>query len=58
MTDDAELSCMWDRLVDQGVSEETLQIVVSINGYKAETMLEILYAVTGYNGFDQLDDEE
>ena len=48
---------MWDALLDMGVSEETLQIVTDINGYSESTMCDILYAVTGYNDFDQIDDE-
>lgn len=46
---------MWERLEELGVSEQTLQIVTDINGYNHETMLDILYAHTGYRNFDQLD---
>lgn len=45
---------MWDRLLKLGVSEQTLQIVTSINGFSAETLQDILYAHTGYRDFDQL----
>lgn len=48
---------MWDKLLELGVSEEVLQVVTDINGYSEETMLDILYAVTGYRNFDQLDSE-
>lgn len=47
---------MWDELENLGVSEQTLQIVTDINGYSEETMLDILYAYTGYRNFDQLYD--
>ncbi|MCM1226394.1 MAG: hypothetical protein NC320_03085 [Clostridium sp.] len=48
---------MWDYLLDYvGVSEETLQVVTNINGYNEQTMCDILYAVTGYRDFEQLDD--
>ena len=54
-----DLDIMWDRLKEEiGVSEETLQVVTSINGYNEETLLDILYAVTGYRNFEQVDDEE
>lgn len=54
-----ELDILWDRLKEEiGVSEETLQVVTSINGYNEETLLDILYAVTGYRNFEQVDDEE
>lgn len=45
---------MWEALTQLGVSEQTLQIVTSINGYSTETMCDILYAHTGYRSFDQL----
>ncbi len=49
---------MWDYLKDVVlVSEQTLQVVTDINGYSEETMLDILYAVTGYRSFDQLEEE-
>lgn len=48
----------WDTLLEMGVSEQTLQIVTSINGYNLETLDDILYAHAGYRSFDQLDDEE
>ena len=54
-----DLDIMWDRLKEEiGVSEETLQVVTSINGYNEETLLDILYAVTGYRNFEQVDDEK
>lgn len=51
-----DLNKMWDALVSQGVSEQTLQIVTSINGWNSQTMTDILYAHTGYHSFDQLED--
>lgn len=47
---------MWDELLNMGISEETLDIVTSINGYSEETMLDILYAAFGYRDFDQFED--
>lgn len=46
---------MWEKLEELGVSEQTLQIVTSINGYNEKTMLDILEVHTGYKNFDQLD---
>lgn len=45
---------LWDQLIDLGVSEQTLRIVTSINGYSVSTLEDILYAHSGYNSFDQL----
>ena len=47
---------MWNILLNLGVCEQTLQVVTDINGYSEETLCDILYAVTGYRDFDQLDD--
>lgn len=46
---------MWDRLIDLGLSEETLKIVTSINGYSKQTLCDVLYAHSGYRNFDQLE---
>lgn len=52
------LDDMWEILMEYaGVSEETLQVVTSINGYSTETMYDILYAVTGFRSFEQYDDD-
>ena len=45
----------WDILLDNGVSEETLQTVTDINGYNMEAMTDILYSRLGYNDFSQID---
>lgn len=44
----------WDTLLEIGVSEQTLQIVTSINGYNMKSLENILYVYAGYNSFDQL----
>lgn len=48
---------MWDELEEQGVSKQTLQIVTNINGYTADTLIDVLYAHTGYTTFEQLKGE-
>lgn len=49
---------MWSYLEEVvGVSEQTLQVVTDINGYSEQTMLDILYVVTGYRSFDQFEEE-
>jgi len=48
---------MWDFLLEQGISEQTLQIVTDINGYNEETLKDVLYAATGYRDFDQIDED-
>lgn len=44
----------WDRLIELGVSEDTLKVVTAINGYNVDTLESVLYAVSGYNDFEQL----
>lgn len=50
-----QLNRMWDRLIDLGVSKQALQIATSINGYNEQTLKDVLYVVTGYRSFDQLE---
>jgi len=38
-----------------GVSAESIDLVVKINGLNEETMTDILYAVSGYRYFDQIE---
>lgn len=45
----------WDILVDMGISEETLDIITSINGYNLQTLEDVLYAKFGYRSFEQLE---
>lgn len=45
---------MYDKLIEQGVSKQTINIVTDIIGWNPESMLKILYAATGYRTFDQL----
>lgn len=54
-TDEMTIGEVWDRLLDLGVSEQTLQIITSINGYSKETLLDVLYAHTGYRNFEQME---
>lgn len=54
-----EKSMLWEWLLeDVGVSEETLQVVTTINGYSVETLNDILYAVTGYRSKAQYEGED
>lgn len=48
----------WDKLLEMGVTEETLRIVTNINGYNTETLEDVLYAISGYRSFDQLEGED
>ncbi len=45
---------MYDKLIEQGVSKETINIVTDIIGWNTDSMLKILEAATGYTSFDQL----
>lgn len=48
---------MWDALIEMGVAEETLQVVTRINGYSADTMHDVLWAVFGERVFEGEFDE-
>lgn len=45
----------WQLLLDYEIATENeLQLITSINGYKVETLESIIYARTGLNSVDQL----
>lgn len=49
----------YNDMLDYGVcSEETLRVVVAINGNTVETLNDVLYVVTGYRNWDQFYDGE
>ena len=49
---------MWDYLIESGIATyDELCLVTCINGYNEETMLDVLYARTGYRNFEQLETE-
>ena len=54
----SDLTQAWDKLEELGVSEETIQVVTSINGYNMKSMEDILHVTVGYNSFEQLEEEE
>lgn len=44
----------YDYLIDyELVSEETLDIITSINGYNEKTLDDVLYCVSGYRDIEQ-----
>ena len=59
MTMNDERDELLDYLQDNNLaSDETLKIVTSINGFTLETLEDVLYATTGYNSLEQLQEEE
>lgn len=53
-----EMDQIWDFFINYDIcSEETLNVVTSINGYSPETMADILYATTGLRNIEQVIDE-
>ena len=54
-----ELEEQYNYLIDYGiVSQETLDIITSINGYSEETINDVLYATTGYHDMEQYTEYE
>lgn len=46
-------------MVETGLaSEDTLQVVTSINGYSLDTLESVLYATAGYRKFSQMEEED
>lgn len=52
------MSRMWDELLMMGVSEETLTIITSINGFNEDTLKDVLYASFGERSFEFEDEDE
>ena len=49
-----EINELWDWMILHNLAtQETLKIITSINGYTLETLLDVLYVVTGYRSWDQ-----
>ena len=49
---------MWNYLTgNQIATDEELNLVTQINGYNKQAMLDVLYAITGYNSFEQVKGE-
>ena len=49
------LEQQWDYLIEYNyVSEDTLKVITSINGYNQETINDVIYATTGYRDIEQL----
>jgi hypothetical protein len=48
---------IWDKLVELGISEDTLQIITNINGYNEKTLNDVLYAKFGYRDIKQMEEE-
>lgn len=52
-----ELMKYYNLLLDMGAYEQTLVFITNINGLSYETLCDILYQLTGYRDFDQLEEE-
>jgi len=51
------LEQMWDTLREAcGAEEQTLQVMTSIHGYNEKTLCDVLYALTAYRSFEQLEE--
>ena len=49
---------IWDKLIELGISEDTLQIITNINGYNEKTLNDVLYAKFGYRDIKQMEEEK
>ena len=53
------LDMIWQYLLSNDIAtNEELQLITDINGYKEETLNDVLYARTGYRNIEQLIEEE
>lgn len=54
---DEAVSKLWDKLIWYGIATDTeLILITSINGYKIETLNDVIYARTGYRDIEQYEE--
>jgi len=54
-----DIDNMWSWLIENGVATyQELQLITDINGYKMQTLNDVLYARTGYRDREQYEDAE
>ena len=52
-----EVTELYELIIEYGIaSEETLNVITNINGYSIETLNDVIYCVTGYRNFNQLNE--
>jgi hypothetical protein len=50
---------IWVYLIDYNIAtEEELKLVTCINGYNEDVLNDVIYAKTGYNSIEQLQNED
>ena len=55
---DKTINEVWDLLIEYGVAtQEELELITCINGYNMDTMDSVIYARTGYQNIEQIQDE-
>lgn len=53
-----DINSMYETLIAYGIAtEKELQLVIDIVGWNEQSLLDVLYARTGYRNFEQLLDE-
>lgn len=53
-----DINSMYEALIAYGIAtEKELQLVIDIVGWNEQSLLDVLYARTGYRNFEQLLDE-
>ena len=58
MNDTITMSWAWQLLIRNGIATEAeLVLVTKLNGYKMETLEDVLSIRSGYESFEQLEEE-
>ena len=56
---DKEVNEYWNRIVELKIAtDEELSLITSINGYKIETLDDVIYVRTGYRDLEQYEESE
>ena len=55
---DKKVDEVWNLLIEYGVAtQEELELITCINGYTIDTLNDVIYARTGYQNIEQIQDE-
>lgn len=53
-----KINNLWNKIISYSIAtEEELQLITSINGYKEETLNDVIYARTGYRSLEQYEEQ-
>ena len=54
-----DIGTIWDAIIEYGIAtEEELELVTAINGFRDDALNDVIYVRTGYRNIEQVLEEE